>query len=97
MSSQGNTMFGQLDPGTGLVAHGASLGAILAAILNTFLAAYPPVIAAVAATVGLSFYSVQLYESKTVQTWLKKRRRRALHRLRNQIMILESKAKDQAD
>ena len=66
--------------------HGLSLLAIVGAILG--------MIPALAAVLAVIFYVIQIWESKTVREWLKKRRLAKLHSLRNKIMVLEHKSKD---
>ena len=73
--------------------HGLSVSAILIAWTGVL----SPVMAALATIAALIWYSIQIAESKPVQRWLKARRRRALHRLRNRIMILEHQAKEKDD
>jgi len=66
---------------TSATGHSLSTIAIVGTILGWF-----PAIAAVAAFV---WYCIQIWQSKTVQDYLKKRRRRLLHRLRDRIKELE--------
>lgn len=64
------------------VGNGVSLGAIA-----TTLAGLTPSIAAVVAIV---WYSIQIFESATVQRWIAKRRQRRLARLRAALLALET-------
>lgn len=57
-----------------------------AAIVGTIFGLFPP-IAAVAAFI---WYMVQLWESKTVQRWVRQRRQRKINRLKTQISVLEA-------
>lgn len=65
------------------VGNGLSLGAIA----TTMLGLTP----AVAAIVAIIWYSIQIYESATVQKWFAKRRLRRLARLKAEVLMLETK------
>lgn len=65
------------------IGNGVSLGAIV----TSFMGLVP----ALAALVALLWYLVQIYESKTVQVWIAKRRLRQLARLKAAVMMLETK------
>lgn len=65
------------------VGNGLSLGAIA----TTMLGLTP----AVAAIVAIIWYSIQIYESATVQKWVAKRRLRRLARLKAEVLMLETK------
>jgi len=56
------------------------------AILTTLLGLVP----AIAAIVALLWYLVQIYESNTIQTWLKNRRLRKLARLKARVIMLQA-------
>jgi hypothetical protein len=61
--------------------HGFSAAAVVSAILG-----WLPTIGTIAATlVVFIWYTVQIYESKTVQKYICTRRQRKLHRLRGKI------------
>lgn len=62
-------------------------GISLGAIITTFAGLTP----AIAAFVAAVWYLVKIYESKTVQEWLAKKRHRRLARLRAEIASLEAK------
>lgn len=64
------------------VGNGISLGAIAISIFG-----YIP---AIAAGVALVWYLLQIYESATVQIWLRRRRRRLVLRLQARIASLEA-------
>lgn len=81
MPASGATMENQLDA-SHVVGHGLSLLAILGS-----LAGYIP---AVAAFAGFIWYLVQLYESKTVQHWVRNRRERKVAALRVRVAALDA-------
>lgn len=67
------------------IGNGLTGGAIVATLIG--------VIPAVAATVALIWYLIQIYESATVQRWLANRRTRRLARLKARVIMMEAQGK----
>lgn len=67
------------------------LGHVLsgAAVVGAFVGLLPPI----AALVGVVYYSIQIYESQTVQQWKATRRSRKIARLRKEIDRLDTASK----
>ncbi len=68
------------------IGHGLST----TAILGTLAGLFPPI----AALAAFIWYSVQLYESKTVQNWFARRRAHKIARLRARIRLLEQETEE---
>jgi hypothetical protein len=64
-------------------------GTAAAAIVGTLLGWAP----AIAAVIAGGWYLLQMYESKTVQAWVRDRRVRKLARLKAEAIMLEAKLK----
>jgi hypothetical protein len=66
MSSVTNTVVG---PGLAIPGQVFSVGAIIGTLFNVL----PPAMGLLAAVIGTLFYAIMLWESKTVQSWVKGR------------------------
>ena len=66
MTSVTNTVVG---PGLAIPGQIFSVGAIIGTLLHVL----PPAMGLLAAVIGTLFYAIMLWESKTVQTWVKGR------------------------
>jgi len=60
-----------------------SAGAIIASVIG--------LIPVIAAFVGLIYYLIQIYETKTVQRWVHARRSRKIARLKARVMMMEAR------
>lgn len=74
------------DWGLNWLGHSLSLGAIIGAMAGIFTP--------IAALVAASWYGVQLYESKTVQGLIRRRREHKIRMLRLRLAELEHVARD---
>jgi hypothetical protein len=65
-------------------------GASAVAIIGGFLGWAP----AIGALVAAAWYSIQIYESATVQRWVANRRIRKIARMKARVIMLEAQARD---
>ena len=72
---------------TGWFGNLASVGAIV----STFAGWAPPI----AATIAFIWYTIQIYESATVQTWLRNRRTRKIAHMKAAVLLMEAQNKGQ--
>lgn len=68
------------------VGNTASIGAVVSTVFGWL----PPV----AAFIAVVWYVIQIYESDTVQSWVRGRRTRKLARMKAQVIMLEAQSKD---
>jgi hypothetical protein len=68
------------------IGNGASVGAII----STMTGWLPPA----AAFIALVWYIIQIYESDTIQRWVKSRRIRKIARMKAQVLLMEAQDKD---
>ncbi len=65
--------------------NGASLGAVGLALIGWL----PPI----AAVIAVIWYMIQIYESNTVQGWIRSRRTRKLARMKARVIMMEAQNK----
>jgi hypothetical protein len=68
------------------VGNTASIGAVVSTVFGWL----PPV----AAFIAVVWYVIQIYESDTIQSWVKNRRVRKIARMKAQVIMLEAQNKD---
>lgn len=81
MGMRGEMLDGTWDIMAKVGGHTLSVTGIVGAILG--------IVPGIAAAFAIVFYCVQLYESKTMQRWLTRRRHRKIIRLRSRVRELE--------
>ncbi len=67
------------------VGNGASIGAVV----STMVGWLPPA----AAFIALVWYIIQIYESDTVQSWLRNKRTRKIARMKARVIMMEAQNK----
>ncbi len=67
------------------IGNGASAGAVI----STMVGWLPPA----AAVIAFIWYVIQIYESATVQKWIRNRRTRKIARMKAQVLMMEAQNK----